>query len=224
MLLLAASITFAGPVDLTDTKGRKISATVQSVTGDSVIVSKNGKTFTIKLDSLDAASRELVAKSSPAPAPAAAEIRVRLRAQTVSSSRSADEKWKTSWGSYDKDVYRSKSVAATVECTQGEDSGNLVIQWIGSTAGKKSEKGIASVEKIPVSIKPGMAGTATFDAVFVENDAKYVALGTRDQDGMKYVGWIVRLLGKDGGILAEQASNPVYLKSFPKVEAIAEAP
>lgn len=216
-LALSAALAPAAPVSLTDNKGRTITATIQAITAEAVQVERDGKTFTIKLADLDAASQKLVARTKPEP-PAPGESRVRLRAQTVSSSRSADQKWKTSWGSYDKDVYRSKSVSATVEVTQGAEDGKLVIQWIGSIAGRPSQKSIATTESVAISIKPGGGGTATFDAVFVENDAKYAALGVRDRDGMKYVGWIVRVLGKDGKVLAQQASNPVYLTSFPHKE------
>ena len=62
------------------------------------------------------------------------------------------------------------------------------------------------------------------EGAFVENDAKYVALGIRDQSGTKYTGWIVRVLDSTGHILAEQASTPPLLKKFAADESATRDP
>ena len=154
----------------------------------------------------------------------AAEIRVRLTAATTAASRTRDDNFKTDYGSYDRDIYRIRSVSARSECTLGTGTGTLVIQWIGRPAGSNTKPAIVKRDERPLEFKPAGTLSAVFSCAFVENDAKYVALGIRDQSGTKYTGWIVRVLDSTGHILAEQASTPPLLKKFAADESATRDP
>lgn len=145
---------------------------------------------------------------------ALAETRVRLDARTEANARITDQEWKTDWGSYDRDVFRLRQISARVQCTVGEERGVIVVQWIGRDTAKNSAAALVAREEKPITLKPGADITETFKQMFAESDAKYKALGERDRSGHKFGGWIVRVLGADGKVLAEQTSSTPLLKKF----------
>lgn len=213
LITLALSCTLiAAPVTLTDNKGRSITVEITGVTKDTVQVVKGSANYEIPLASLDEASRAIVeAKRAEFTTGA---VRVRLRAKTASTSRKEDEKWETEWGSYDRDIYRSRSVCVDLECTAGDEDGFLTIQWLGRDFILKAKE-VDGVEVVKLPLRPEGEKRYWFAAIFVEKDEKYEALGLRERSGLKYVGWIVRVVKKDGTVVSEQASNPVHLTTPP---------
>jgi hypothetical protein len=211
--LIHSYLAWAGPVVLTDSQGRAITAEVHGIEGEEVLISKGGVKHRIQIGTLDEASQKIA--RAAVPAALAEETRVRLRAQGVSAGRETQSHWKTSWGSYDRDVTRTRIVAASVECTLGGGEAELVIQWIASVAGRTSQQGVLEVERLPINLKPGEVVKDAFAQKFEESDANYEALGERERDGVKYVGWIVRVIAKDGKELAVQSSRPTLPAAYP---------
>lgn len=145
---------------------------------------------------------------------AAAETRVRLSAKTVSSSRDTDNLWKTDYGSYDRNVYQIRFIAVEAQCTQGEEKGKIIVQWIGKNKAKNSDAELLKRDEAEIDLKAGATLKREFNAAFAESDANYKALGERDREGHRYGGWIVRILDSKGNLLAEQSSSQPYLKKF----------
>lgn len=144
-----------------------------------------------------------------------AETRIRLDAVTASTTKNTDKKFKTDWGSYDHEIFRSRTVTATVACTLGEEKGTLIIQWIGRPATHTADACVVQRDETQLDLKPGFNHSEDFSCLFVENDAKYKALGIRDRSGWKYTAWIARVIDANGKVLAEQSSSPPLLKKFP---------
>jgi hypothetical protein len=55
-----------------------------------------------------------------------------------------------------------------------------------------------------------------FAALFVESDANYEALDQRDRSGLKYAGWVARLISKEGRQLAITAARPPLINQIGK--------
>ncbi len=132
---------------------------------------------------------------------------VRIDARTVSSSRSAAEKWKTAWGSYDRDIYRARSIVAAI---RSDVSAPVVVEalWIGREPHRGARQRVVHAEAVRINLKANLPSQLTFDALFVENDAKYAALGIRDRSGHKYIGWVVRVVDSKGRVLAARGARP----------------
>jgi len=220
LLFAILCVRLAGaPITITDIKGRSITAEVVSQTETSVVVKKtDGAQVTIALVNLSLKSKEDI-KDALASNAATAGDAAGLKLSTVSNAagKTTDKKWEMSWGSYDKEVFRSRAVVVTVV---SDTPGNAVLEvhWIGSQAGRAGNRGIVLAEKEELVLKAREPVSLEFAALFVENDAKYVALGTRDRDGIKYAGWVVRVLGADGKTLAIRGSRP------PLVEMVKNEP
>lgn len=189
---------------LTDTQGRSIEVNILRVDTNSVLVkTAAGKETTIPFANLSGDSLAVL-KARPVPGgPKNPTVEIVSNA----AGRLTDKSWETSWGSYDKDVFRSRALTVTVSA---ETAGavTLEIYWIGSIAGKSSERGVVLTSKKSVEIAAQSPQSHEFAALFVESDAKYAALGVRDRNGLKYVGWVARLVGKDGSVLVTKASRP----------------
>ena len=125
--------------------------------------------------------------------------------------RNSGRSWQTSWGSYDESIFRARAVKVTVTASTGGDA-VLELHWIGSEAGRAADQGVVKVESKPVTLTANQPFTHEFGMLFVENDTKYAALGERYQDGLKYVGWVARLVGKDGATLAIQGARPPMIR------------
>lgn len=143
--------------------------------------------------------------------PSSVPTDVKLQAATSSMGRGSDTSWQTSWGSYDTSVFRARAVSVTVRAATGGDA-VLELHWIGSEAGRKSNQGVVKVDRKPVTLIANQPITHEFGGLFVENDTKYAALGERYHDGLKYAGWVARVVGKDGAVLAIQAARPPMIR------------
>lgn len=208
LLLCIASDIQAIPV--TDQQGRTINVDLISLEKNTARVHKDsGGEFIISLSTLDDESRqalikvsEEIKKTANTGAPVA-----KLRVVSNATGRLTDTSWEASWGSYDKDVYRYRAVTVTiVPDTSGEAI--LELHWIGSEAGKAGNKEVVVFSKKAVTIVAHDLQSHEFAALFVENDAKYVLLNERDRDGLKYAGWVARLISKGGDQIAVVGSRP----------------
>jgi len=213
IIIISGLNCFANPIVLKDLQGRSITATVNGMEGEEILITREGKPFRIPLASLDEPSREL-AKTTQAIS-AAVETRIRLRAQTVSSGRDTQKYWETSWGSYDKDITRTRMILTKVECTLGGGPAEIVVQWIGSVAGSASKQAVHKLEKIPIILKANGTLEQAFAAQFEESDTNYEALGVRQRSGVRYVGWVARVITADGTVLGIQASAQPLLTAYP---------
>lgn len=147
--------------------------------------------------------------------PKDAPLVVKLAAQTVATARDKERSWETSWGSYDQSIYRSRIVRVSLQCTDGSGPATLYLQWVGSVSGSPSTQGVVKTMQKDVTLRAGQQVSHEFAELFVENDAKYAALGIRDRDGLKYSGWIARLIAPNRRIIAQQAARPPMLTRFP---------
>lgn len=151
--------------------------------------------------------------------------RVRLDAKTSSASRETEDRWKTTYGSFDKAKSQLRNVSVSLECTKGTGKATLIVQWIGRNTAKNSAAELIATESQPIDLKPGLTHRTEFTRLFSETDTKYAALGTRDRSGHRYGGWIIRILdATTGTVLSEQSSSQPYLKKFPAPETPALVP
>jgi len=107
-----------------------------------------------------------------------------VEAKTVSSSRKETERWSTSWGSYDRSIYRSRSISATVRADQAGEA-KVICYWIGSIIGHRNRRKIIT-ETTEITLKAKQPSVIEFAELFVEDDTKYNALRVRQRDGLKY--------------------------------------
>jgi hypothetical protein len=209
-----ATLLHGAPLILTSTDGRSIVATVKSADLETVVVTKpDGADYKIPMAQLDGASQQRVKASMGSIS--VTETRVRLRAQGNPAGKDTQSYWKTSWGSYDKDVSRTRILQAQVECTLGGGPAELVVQWIASRAGDASSQGVLKTERFPLQLQVGTDCREASAAIYDESDANYEALGERDRKGVKYVGWIARVVDKEGKILATQTSRQQLPATYP---------
>jgi hypothetical protein len=146
-------------------------------------------------------------RQTPASKNAAPPTDVTLNAATSAMGRNGGTYWTTSWGSYDKSIFRGRVVSVTVRAATSGDC-ILELHWIGSQPGKASNQGVVKVDRKPVTLVANRPVTHEFGSLFVENDTKYAALGERNRDGCKYAGWVARVVSKDGVPLAVQGARP----------------
>lgn len=220
-IIMSAIICQAAPIELTDTQGRKITVEVLGVADQSVNVRKtSGEEFVIPLANLSADSQKLATEAAT-PVPSTGAGRVKLTSVSNAIGKVTDQSWETSWGSYDKEVFRSRGVTITVVATQ-PGKGILEMHWIGSKAGRASNREVVVFSKKEVELVAGEPQTHEFAALFVESDAKYVALGHRDRDGLKYAGWVARVISPEGLELAVIAARPPLIAMIGKPDPTQE--
>jgi hypothetical protein len=194
---------------LTDIEGRTITAKIIAKEGENVkIQMENGQFATVPIDRLDLKSRELIDAIEPKNDPDNPSLKVVSNA----GGRVTDSHWETSWGSYDKDIYRSRSIKVIVDA-MSPGQAIIRVSWIGRAYVETNNPRVVLVSERPVIIETARVPVSVeFAALFEENDANYAALGERDRDGIKYVGWVVQLVSKDGSILASSASRPPLMR------------
>ncbi len=156
--------------------------------------------------------------------PTQAETRIRLSAKTESTSREGVDRWKTDYGSYDKDLIQLRTISATWQSTMGDGKGKILVQWIARDKGAGGKAIVAYKAEQDIDLKPGQPITQTFIEGFATTDTKYAALGDRVREGLTYAGWIIRILDSTGKVLAEQSSSPPYLKKFAPDSPLPESP
>lgn len=133
--------------------------------------------------------------------------RVAIMAKTASAGTGRDKKWETWWGSYDKDIFRDRVVGITLRASTG---GQAIVEthWIGEEIEKNSGNKVVDIGRQVVMIPQGEPVRLEMGSLFVENDTKYAALGVRERKGVKYGGWVVRVVDGSGNVLAVQGSRP----------------
>ncbi|RYD35107.1 MAG: hypothetical protein EOP87_07930 [Verrucomicrobiaceae bacterium] len=136
-----------------------------------------------------------------------APTRVGIMAKTASAGSGRDKKWTTWWGSYDKDIFRDRVVGVSLRAST---PGQAIVEthWIGEEIEKKSGNKVVEVSREAVLIPGQGQVTVEMGCLFVENDTKYAALGVRERKGIRYAGWVVRVLDGGGNVLAVQGSRP----------------
>ena len=140
---------------------------------------------------------------------------VAMTAKTGSAGKETTENWKTSWGSYDKDVTQSRGVA--VRLRNGMDQAGVVYVeaiWLSNGAdGQGAASSIAKVDRWRMHLKPREITIGTLTGSFSRNDSNYEAAGVRESSGKGYAGWIVRVIDPTNGkILASQASREPLMR------------
>jgi hypothetical protein len=217
--IITSLICQAEPLTITDIQGRTIRVDILGLADGNVRTSKaDGVEFTIPLVKLSPESQKAViaageaaAAAQPTSAPAGAKITVVSNA----IGKVTDKSWETSWGSYDKDVYRSRAVVVTV-VSDYSGQGILEVHWLGSEAGRASNKGVVIFSKKEITLVAREPQSHEFAALFVESDANYEALDQRDRSGLKYAGWVARLISKEGRQLAITAARPPLINQIGK--------
>jgi hypothetical protein len=133
--------------------------------------------------------------------------RVAIMAKTASAGSGRDKKWETWWGSYDKDIFRDRVVGVSVRAST---PGQAIVEthWIGEEIEKNSGNKVVEVSRQAVMVPGQGQVTVEMGCLFVENDTKYAALGVRERKGIRYAGWVVRVVDGGGNVLAVQGSRP----------------
>jgi hypothetical protein len=213
LTIISGLLCHAAPMTITDTKGRTLTVEVVTLSDKSVTVRKaDGGEVEILLASLSAASQEAVKAAPPAPSlPEGVPSGVKLTSVSNAIGKVTDKSWETSWGSYDKEIFRSRGVRITAVADK-PGKAILELHWIGSTAGRPSDRGVVIFAKREITLVAREPQTHEFAALFVENDTKYAALGTRERDGLKYAGWVARVITLDGQVLQAIAARPPLIE------------
>ncbi len=133
--------------------------------------------------------------------------RVAIMAKTASAGSGRDKKWETWWGSYDKDIFRDRVVGVSIRAST---AGQAIVEthWIGEEIEKNSGNKVVEVTREAVMVPGQGQVTVEMGCLFVENDTKYAALGVRERKGIRYAGWVVRVVDGGGNVLAVQGSRP----------------
>lgn len=142
-----------------------------------------------------------IAEGGPPP------TRVDIMAKSTSAGAARDKKWSTWWGSYDKEIFRERVISISLRAST---PGNAIVEthWIGEEIETNSGNKVLEVTREPVMIPQGQPTVIEMGNLFVENDTKFAALGIRERKGIKYAGWVVRVVDASGNVLAVQATRP----------------
>ncbi len=200
------------------TDGKQINVRILSLEDGVVKLHLHGnqsKVFTVPLADLDEPSQKAVTKevASLKQQGLTDLIGCQVKANSLPTGREEEKRYEASWGSYDKSVYKARTLKTTVTASAGATC-KVHVMWIGRDM-ESGDESIVSDETL--AAKPN--GNAVFaSALFVENDAKYVMLGERDRSGIKYIGWVVAVLDSSDKIVASTASKPSLLDYLPKKE------
>lgn len=150
-----------------------------------------------------------VAEKTEAPVrmDAVAPTRVEVEARTATAVSSRDKKWETWWGSYDKEIFRDRLVSITLRAST---AGTAIVEthWIGEDIEKDDGNKVINVERKTIEVPQHDPVSLEMGYLFVENDTKFAALGVRDRKGMRYGGWVVRVVDGAGNVLAVQGARP----------------
>jgi hypothetical protein len=143
-----------------------------------------------------------------------AETRVRLDARFLTSAQNKKERWKSDYSrSSSHDYNQERQVIAKIECTSGGEAGRLVIFWLAHNRENSSETTLHKVGVEEIQLAEGQTIEKTLIGTFAGNIEKWD--GRRERTGISYRGWVIRVIGKDGQVLAEKSSSQPYLKKFP---------
>ena len=120
------------------------------------------------------------------------------------SSRSAVDNFKTSYGSYDKDILSTKAMKVVVRKSGEFPYAAVEFFWSIRDEENKSMR----LERCEPVLLTREKREAEFSRTSERSDTKYVYLGTRDKDGEKVAGWLARCVALlDGKVIGVKASN-----------------
>ena len=154
-----------------------------------------------------AASEKSGQRDVDAAAKTLAISRVDLLAKSTAMGRLKDKHWETAWGSYDQNIYRGRAVTATlIASTAGTVT--VEVYWLGRHPSTGSDKQIVRVDRAQIGLIPNRRIEKEFAALFVENDVNLQILDLREQNGVKYLGWVVRVVNEKGRTIAVQGARP----------------
>lgn len=162
-----------------------------------------------------AKAEEMASPGTPGEAPlrvtGPSPTRVAIMAKTASAGSGRDKKWATWWGSYDQEIFRDRVVGISLRAST---AGQAIIEthWIGEEIEKKSGNKVVEVGREVVTIPNQGQASVEMGCLFVENDTKYAALGVRERKGIRYAGWVVRVVDGGGNVLAVQGSRPPLIE------------
>lgn len=129
----------------------------------------------------------------------------------IGTGKGIDRTWTTSYGSYERDYYRTKGLNVSVRNVSRRETGDCEVQiyWVGRHVGTR-ELHIHHAEKLPMQLGPISSGEAVFwSPLLAANDTVYVALRRRTVAGSKIDGWLV-VVSRNGRTLAGRGSGPTY--------------
>lgn len=133
---------------------------------------------------------------------------VSMRAKTGSAGRSTTTSWKTSWGSYEKEIDQERALALSIR--NGMDKRGVVyveVIWLTNGAdGKGPAVGVSSINRQRILLAPRETITGTVTSSFGRTDNNYAALGIRQVAGKGFAGWVVRVVDPESGkVIASEA-------------------
>jgi len=168
----------------------------------------------------------------PAPPPAPVKkYAITFEARTILVGRMSLDKWKTDWGSYDRDYVRMQHVELTLLRWQHGVECFAEILWFGRELGGEKRRVVFRNDAVKIS---PTATSILFKSGLVEGNVQnYVALAERYASGYKIEGWYVRTLDKDGRTLDDAASldylvtvarDPARLGALPVIHRMQVVP
>lgn len=130
--------------------------------------------------------------------------------------KSIETNWKLPWGSYDKDFTSERGILLSLSTTSPKAKEKpfwVKVEWAW-VARDGSDKIITKGGEEILSVRSGqIVKFFTPPGVFTENRVRLVALNLAWAEGVKYVGWMARVIDGDGNIIAG-AQSMDYLKSM----------
>lgn len=155
---------------------------------------------------LEAQRQELLAN----PDQVSPVLAIRIAASST-GGKSRDTTFKTSYGSYARtDTSIRNMVCAVSSVSRSYQRAHLQCLFLTRDVAGGQGMNYEIVADDLVSIGPMVTKTVEATGEAQQSDDKYVALGLRFRDGVKYVGWVWRAIDGQGRICAVYSSQPSY--------------
>jgi hypothetical protein len=205
VIIIIATFAAAETVTLTSTDGKTIQAELLSTTDSSVKLKLPiGQTYDVPLTKLDDASQKIVKAKAPRAAVQAVKVK-----GISSGGRSEVPTWVTDYGSYNKVGVTGRQLYLTISSLSSGAAieGTIQVLWVlvDQTSNKRTLM-TGSSTKIECGL--GKDGHFIDGMTLSDTDDKYVALGFQDKTGLRYRGWVARVVDGQGRLMGATSSLP----------------
>jgi hypothetical protein len=122
----------------------------------------------------------------------AQEIGTSVEVKNIGSSRVSDYSWKTSYGSYNREVTTVRRYEVRMRTKKTANPITMVAAFVGKEMDvSKKDVYLSQVFKEKVTLDARTEFSKTVEAVDSFNDDNYEALGERERAGLKLYGYII---------------------------------
>lgn len=131
---------------------------------------------------------------------------VSLDVKSIGSSRSTENNYRTTWGSFDKSTSSSQSKQVTIRGGKKFTWSALEFFWV---LRNQDDKSIILKRCDPKFFTKEGENQAEFSIETESSNTKYATIGIHNKSGEAVTGWVVRLIALfDGRVLGVKASSP----------------